>query len=95
MSILKKPLVTEKVSALNEKGKYGFIVSKDANKVQIKSAVEKAYGVNVVDVNTMVYAGKKKSRYTKAKVVSGRAPSFKKAIITVADGEVIDFYSGI
>lgn len=95
MSILKKPLVTEKVSALNEKGKYGFIVSKDANKVQIKAAVESTYSVKVVDVNTMVYAGKKKSRYTKSKVVAGRKPAFKKAIVTVAEGEVIDFYSGI
>ncbi|MBA4055751.1 MAG: 50S ribosomal protein L23, partial [Marivirga sp.] len=63
MSILKKPLVTEKVSALNEKGKYGFIVDSDANKVEIKKAVEKQYGVNVERVNTMVVMGKKKTRY--------------------------------
>jgi large subunit ribosomal protein L23 len=95
MSVLIKPLVTEKVSALNEKGKYGFIVAKVANKVEIKKAVEKMYGVTVEDVNTMRYAGKSKSRYTKTRVVTGKSPSYKKAIITVAKGEVIDFYSGI
>lgn len=95
MSILKKPLVTEKVSALNEKGKYGFLVDSDANKVEIKNAVEKMYGVNVEKVNTMNVMGKVKSRYTKAGVLSGRKPSYKKAIVTVAEGEVIDFYSNV
>ena len=95
MSVLIKPLITEKASALNEKGKYGFIVEKAANKVEIKKEVEKMYGVTVEDVNTMIYQGKAKSRYTKSRVISGRAPSFKKAIVTVADGDVIDFYSGI
>ena len=95
MSVLKKPLVTEKVSALNEKGKYGFVVAKTANKVEIKRAVEKMYGVTVESVNTMYYAGKVKTRYTKARIISGKSASFKKAIVTVAQGEVIDFYSGI
>ena len=95
MSILKKPLVTEKVSALNEKGKYGFVVEATANKVEIKSAVEKQYGVNVEKVNTMNIMGKKKTRYTKAGVLSGRKPSYKKAIVTLASGEVIDFYSNV
>ena len=95
MSVLKKPLVTEKVSALNEKGKYGFIVDTDANKIEIKNAVEKQYGVNVEQVNTMVVMGKKKTRYTKAGVLAGRKPSFKKAIVTLASGEVIDFYSNV
>lgn len=95
MTVLKKPLVTEKVSALNEKGKYGFVVDKDANKIQIKKSVEKLYGVTVESVATMRYGGKKKSRYTKAKVITGRTPSFKKAIVTVADGDVIDFYGSI
>ena len=95
MSTLKKPLVTEKVSALNEKGKYGFIVASDANKVEIKKAVEKQYGVNVERVNTMVVMGKKKTRYTKAGVLAGRKPSYKKAIVTLATGEVIDFYSNV
>ena len=95
MSVLKKPLITEKVSTLNESGKYGFIVDKNANKVEIKKEVEKMYGVTVESVNTMRYQGKQKSRYTKSKVVSGRTSGYKKAIVTVADGEVIDFYSGI
>ena len=95
MGILKKPLVTEKVSALNEKGKYGFIVDTDANKVEIKNAVEKQYGVNVEHVNTMLVMGKKKTSYTKAGVLAGRKPSFKKAIVTLAAGEVIDFYSNV
>ena len=95
MNILIKPLVTEKVSDLNEKGKYGFVVDKKANKVELKKAVEKMYGVNVESVNTMRYSGKKKTRYTKTQIVSGRTPAFKKAIVTVAEGEIIDFYSGI
>lgn len=95
MSILIKPIVTEKVSFVNEAGQYGFVVAKDANKVQIKNAVESAYGVNVVRVNTMVYPGKSKSRYTKSGVVDGRTASYKKAIVKVADGDIIDFYSAV
>jgi large subunit ribosomal protein L23 len=92
---LKKPLVTEKVSSLNEKGKYGFIVDADANKVEIKKAVEKQYGVNVAKVNTMNVMGKLKTRYTKAGVLAGRKPNYKKAIVTLAEGEIIDFYSNV
>jgi large subunit ribosomal protein L23 len=95
MSILKRPLVTEKVSALNEKGKYGFIVDIAANKVEIKSAVEKMYGVNVEHVNTISMMGKLKVRNTKAGMLSGRKPNFKKAIVTLAEGEVIDFYGNV
>jgi len=95
MEVLIKPLVTEKISDLNEKGQYGFIVDRRANKVEIRKAVEKMYSVNVESVNTMRYEGKEKSRYTKTKIISGRAAAFKKAIVTVAEGEVIDFYSGI
>jgi large subunit ribosomal protein L23 len=95
MSILKKPLVTEKVSALNEKGKYGFLVDATANKVEIKKAVEKQYGVNVEKVNTLNVMGKMKTRYTKTGILSGRQPSYKKAIVTLAEGEVIDFYSNV
>jgi large subunit ribosomal protein L23 len=95
MSVLKKPLVTEKVSAMNEKGKYGFIVDTEANKVEIKKAVEKQYGVTVESVNTMKVMGKFKSRFTKAGVLSGRKPNYKKAIVTLAAGEVIDFYNNV
>jgi len=95
MSVLKKPLVTEKVSALNEKGRYGFIVDLDANKVEIKKAVEKQYGVNVKSVNTLNVMGKLKVRYTKTGIQGGRRPNYKKAIVTLAEGEVIDFYSNV
>ena len=95
MSILKSPLVTEKISSLNEKGKYGFIVEITANKVEIKNAVEKMYGVNVARVNTISGMGKLKVRSTKAGVLSGRKPNYKKAIVTLAEGEVIDFYSNV
>jgi large subunit ribosomal protein L23 len=95
MSVLKKPLVTEKVSALNEKGKYGFVVDIKANKVEIKKAVEKQYGVNVEKVNTLSVMGKLKVRYTKAGIQGGRKPNYKKAIVTLAEGEVIDFYSNV
>ena len=95
MSILKSPLVTEKISALNDKGKYGFIVEETANKVEIKNAVEKMYGVNVERVNTINVLGKKKTRFTKAGTLAGRKPNHKKAIVTLAQGEVIDFYSNV
>ncbi|MEQ8417432.1 50S ribosomal protein L23 [Imperialibacter roseus] len=95
MSVLVKPLVTEKVSSMNEKGKYGFVVKKGANKVEIKKEIEKMYGVKVENINTMVYQGKRKTRYTKSRVLEGRTDAYKKAIVTVAEGEVIDFYAGI
>lgn len=95
MDILKKPLVTEKASELNEANKYAFVVDKRANKVEIKKAVEDTYGVSVIGINTMNYLGKEKTRYTKAGFISGRKPAFKKAIVEVAEGEMIDFYSNI
>lgn len=75
--------------------RYGFVVHKNANKIQIKQAVEKMYGVSVESVNTMRYAGKAKSRFTKSGVITGKTKSFKKAIVTLAEGEMIDFYSNI
>ena len=96
MDILRKPLLTEKVSMLTDKlNRYAFIVDPKANKIQIKGAIEAMYGINVVAVNTMRYVGKLKSRNTKAGPVSGRAAKYKKAIITLKDGETIDFYSTI
>ena len=94
-SILKKPLLTEKISALTEKGQYGFVVDKKANKVEIKEAVEKTYGVNVRDVKTMICNGKGKTRFVGGNFLSGKTSSYKKAIVTVAEGEIIDFYNGI
>ncbi len=72
-----------------------FVVAKEANKIEIKKAVEAMYGVSVLEVNTQRYQGTAKSRYTKAGVVSGRTPSFKKAIVTLAEGDSIDFFSNI
>ncbi|WP_113924103.1 50S ribosomal protein L23 [Cognataquiflexum aquatile] len=95
MATLKKPLITEKISAMNEQGVYGFAVEKTATKPEIKRAVEKMYGVKVLDVRTMRYAGKPKTRYTKTKIVSGFSAPYKKAIVKVAEGEIIDFYGEI
>ena len=96
MSILKKPVVTEKMTAQAEKlGRYGFIVDAEANKLEIKSAVEKMYSVTVESVRTMRYSGKRKSRFTKSGVIAGRKNNFKKAIVQLKKGETIDFYSSI
>lgn len=75
--------------------RYGFVVDKRANKIEIKNAVESFYNVKVIDVNTMNYSGKNKSRYTKAGFLTGRTNAFKKAIVTLAEGDTIDFYSNI
>ncbi|MFN8698262.1 MAG: 50S ribosomal protein L23 [Flavobacteriales bacterium] len=94
--ILIRPLVTEKMTALQEKqGKYGFIVDKAANKIEIKKAVEKTYGVTVMKVNTLRYDGKQKSRYTKTGIISGRSAGYKKAIVSLQAGDAIDFYANI
>ena len=94
MDILIKPIVTEKMTKLGEDlNRYGFIVHRRANKIQIKMAVEKMYGVSVDSVNTMTYAGK--SRYTKSGQISGKTKSFKKAVVTLTEGETIDFFSNI
>lgn len=96
MEIIKKPVLTEKASLLTEqRNRYAFKVDPKANKIQIKQAVEAMFGVTVVAVNTIVMAGKAKSRYTKAGFVSGKTAKYKKAIITIKDGETIDFYSTI
>lgn len=96
MSIILKPIVTEKMTAQGEQmQRYGFVVRKDANKIQIKNAVEGLYSVDVKDVNTMNYRGKNKSRFTKRGFIAGRTSAFKKAIVTLALGQTIDFYSNI
>lgn len=78
-----------------EYNRFGFVVDRRANKLQIKEAIEKMYGVSVDKVRTMIYQGKAKSRNTKGGVISGRTNSFKKAIVDLADGQSIDFYSNI
>jgi len=96
MDILIKPIVTEKLTGQAEKlNRYGFVVEKKANKLQIKKAVEDMYKVKVSSVNTMRYAGKAKSRFTKSGVINGKSPNTKRAYITLSDGETIDFYSNI
>ncbi len=96
MTILIKPIITEKMTELGEKlNRYGFIVHREANKLQIREAVEELYGVDVQSVNTMRYSGKVKSRNSRTGLISGRTSAFKKAIVTLAEGETIDFYSNI
>lgn len=78
---------------LSEKmSQYSFVVHRRANKIEIRNAIEKAYGVNVASVNTMVMPGKAKNRNTRSGMVRGRVSSFKKAIVTLVDGEVLDLY---
>ncbi|MFM7310991.1 MAG: 50S ribosomal protein L23 [Flavobacteriales bacterium] len=94
--ILIRPLVTEKMTAISEKqGKYGFIVNRDANKIEIKQAVEKAYGVTVTQVNTLRYDGKRKFRYTAKGIIEGRSQGYKKAIVKLQAGDAIDFYANV
>jgi large subunit ribosomal protein L23 len=94
--VLIKPILSEKINKQTEKmNRYAFIVSRKANKLEVKKAVEQFYGVQVTDVNTAVMPGKAKSRNTKAGVVSGRKPAKKKAYVTVADGETIDIYGTV
>ena len=97
MAFIVKPLVTEKMTNITEKqpNRYGFVVRPEANKLQIKAEIEGLYNVTVVDVNTINYAGKRSSRYTKAGLIRGQKNAFKKAIVTVKDGDMIDFYSNI
>lgn len=96
MAYIIKPIVTEKMTGITEKlNQFGFIVRPEANKLQIKAEIEALYNVNVVSVNTMNFAGKSKSRYTKAGLLRDRSSAFKKAVVTLKEGETIDFYSNI
>jgi large subunit ribosomal protein L23 len=96
MDIIVRPVVTEKMNAQAESlRKYGFIVDKKANKVQIKKAVESLYGVTVESVNTIYYSGKRKARFTRTGYVAGKRNAYKKAVITLREGDTIDFYSNI
>jgi large subunit ribosomal protein L23 len=96
MDILLKPIVTEKMTAQGDKyNRYGFVVARKANKLQIKKAVEELYGVTVESVNTMCYAGKIKIRNTRTGLQKGKTVATKKAVITLAEGNTIDFYSNI
>ena len=97
MAILIKPLVTEKMTNITDKhsNRYGFIVRPEADKLQIKKEIENLYNVHVVSVNTARYAGKRSSRYTKSGLIRVQKNAYKKAVVTLKDGETIDFYSNI
>ncbi|MDD5861378.1 MAG: 50S ribosomal protein L23 [Prevotellaceae bacterium] len=97
MAFVIKPLVTEKFTKITDKfpNRFAFVVKPEANKLQIKSEIEKLYNVTVLDVNTIRYAGKRSSRYTKAGLVKGQKNAYKKAIVTLKEGDTIDFYSNI
>ena len=96
MGVLIKPIVTEKMTNITDRfNRFGFIVRPEANKLVIKKEIEALYNVTVVAVNTMNYAGKSKNRYTKAGFIQGRTNAVKKAIVTLKEGDTIDFYSNI
>lgn len=92
--VLVRPILTEKVNLQMEKsGRYTFQVDKNANKLEIKKAVEEFYGVKVADVNTVIVPGKNKTRFTKAGFLKGVKPAYKKATVTLAEGDSIDLFS--
>ena len=96
MNILLKPIVTEKMTRDGDKfNRYGFVVARSANKIQIRKAVEELYGVTVESVNMIRYGGKVKTRNTRSGLLVGRTAAFKKAVVTLAEGNTIDFYSNI
>jgi len=97
MGLIIKPLVTEKMNSITEKfpSRFGFVVRPEANKLEIKKEIEGLYNVTVVDVNTSSYLGKNKSRYTRRGLSKGQANAYKKAIVTLKEGDTIDFYSNI
>lgn len=94
--IIVKPIISEKAENLSSKlNKYVFVVSKDANKLEVKKAVEDAFGVSVESVNTIVLPAKSKVRNTKSGIVRGSVSGYKKALVTLADGEEIDFFGEV
>ncbi|MBZ5855689.1 MULTISPECIES: 50S ribosomal protein L23 [Flavihumibacter] len=94
--VLIKPILTEKANAQQESlRRFAFKVDRKANKLEIKKAIETFYGVTVVDVNTAVVPGKNKTRFTKAGFIKGQKPAYKKALVTVAEGETIDLYGAV
>ena len=92
-----RPLITEKMTNIsaNQPGKYGFIVNPKSNKIQIAKAIEKKFNVHVVDVRTVNYSGKTKTQFRKSGRFSGKTPKFKKAIITLKEGETIELFEQV
>ena len=96
MRIIKKPVITEKMTVESEKyNRFAFVVDRKANKIEIKKAVEQMYDVAVDSVRTMVCIGKKRVRGTKSGMIVGKTATYKKAIVTLTEGDSIDFYSNI
>jgi len=96
MSIIIKPIITEKITKQGELfNRFGFVVDRKANKIQIRNAVEAAYGVNVIAINTMNVRPNRSTKYTKSGIINGKSNAYKKAIVQVQDGETIDFYNNI
>jgi large subunit ribosomal protein L23 len=96
MSIIIKPIITEKITKQSElNNRYGFVVDRKANKIQIKNAIEAAYGVNIVAVNTMNVRPDRSVKYTKSGMISAKSNAYKKAVVEVQEGETIDFYNNI
>ncbi|MFT5165097.1 MAG: large subunit ribosomal protein L23 [Saprospiraceae bacterium] len=95
-TILVKPIITEKAEQLSENlNQYSFVVDRQSSKIQIKNAVQQMYDVKVASVNTAVMPGKTKSRNTRAGAIRGRVSSYKKAMVTLAEGQEIDFFGDI
>lgn len=96
MSVILKPVITEKMTAMGDKfNHFGFIVRRDATKEAIRKEIEDVYEVNVISIRTMIFGGKRKQRYTRSGIISGKEKSYKKAIVSLEEGETIDFYSNI
>lgn len=96
MNIIVKPIITEKITKESEIfNRFGFVVDRKANKIQIKNAVEAAYGISVVNVNTMNYRADRTTKFTKSGLINGKSNAYKKAIVQVLEGETIDFYNNI
>lgn len=96
MSIIIKPIITEKITKQSElNNRYGFVVDRKSNKIQIKNAIEAAYGVNIVAVNTMNVRPDRSVKYTKSGMISAKTNAYKKAVVEVQEGETINFYNNI
>jgi large subunit ribosomal protein L23 len=96
MNIIIKPIITEKITKQSEiSNRFGFVVDRKANKIQIKNAIEAAYGITIVAINTMNVRPDRTTKYTKSGLISGKSNAYKKAIVQVQEGETIDFYNNI
>ncbi len=96
MDIIVKPILTEKATDESElRNSYTFIVCKNANKIQIKKAIEESYGVSVLKVRTMTYGAKSITKYTKRGIQSSKKGAYKKALVKISEGDRIDFFANL